>query len=198
MNFSQSFIVGEQLKENTEKIYKSGNYYEALQQYNLIYSLFRWLEFKDKTKEETLLKNVTKISDMPIIDDDIILKRCAVNNPERRRKQKLMHNCDYNGTIDDSVSYDSDDEKEKKNKEDNNNINNINNLDNDNKEDENNISNISDNFSKNENEENESSEGEEEEDDEEENEKSKESLKNEIKENKIKQNNKRLIIINKI
>ena len=186
MNFNQSFIVGEQLKENTEKIYKEGNYYEALQQYNLIYSLFRWLEFKDKTKEETLLKDVTKISDMPIIDDDIILKRCAVNNPERRRKQKSINNCNYNGTIDDSVSYDSDDEKEKKNDEDNNNMNNI-----ENKEDENNISNISDNFIKNENEESESSEGEEEEDDEEEeNEKSKESLKNDLKENKNKQNKK--------
>ena len=180
MNFSQSFIVGEQLKENTEKIYKEGNYYEALQQYNLIYSLFRWLEFKDKTKEETLLKNVTKISDMPIIDDDVILKRCAVNNPEKRRIQKINNNCNYNGTIDDSVSYDSDDDKEK-NKEEN--INNI-----DNKEDEKDISNISDNINNNEEEENESSEGEEEEDDEE-SEKSKESLKNnEIKEKKIKQN----------
>ena len=181
MNFSQSFIVGEQLKENTEKIYKEGNYYEALQQYNLIYSLFRWLEFKDKTKEETLLKNVTKISDMPIIDDDVILKRCAVNNPEKRRIQKLNNNCNYNGTIDDSVSYDSNDEDKEKNKEEN--INNI-----DNKEDEKDISNISDNINNNEEEENESSEGEEEEDDEE-SEKSKENLKNnEIKEKKIKQN----------
>ena len=83
MNFTQSFIVGEQLKESTEKIYKEGNYYEALQQYILIYSLFRWLEFKDKNKESTLLKDVTKIAEMPIIDDDIILKRCAVNDPEK-------------------------------------------------------------------------------------------------------------------
>ena len=89
MNFSQSFIVGEQLKESTEKIYKEGNYYEALQQYILIYSLFRWLEFKDKNKEKILLKDVTKISEMPIIDDDIILKRCAVNDPEKRRKSKI-------------------------------------------------------------------------------------------------------------
>ena len=41
-------------------------------------------------KEETLLKDVTKISDMPIIDDDVILKRCAVNNPEKRRKAELL------------------------------------------------------------------------------------------------------------
>ena len=56
MNFSQSFIVGEQLKESTEKLYKEGNYYEALQQYILIYSLFRWLEFKDKKKRRNIIK----------------------------------------------------------------------------------------------------------------------------------------------
>ena len=177
MNFSQSFIVGEQLKETTEKIYKEGNYYEALQQYNLIYSLFRWLEFKDKTKEETLLKDITKISDMPIIDDDVILKRCAVNEPERRRKAKIINNIKNNGTIDNSISYDSEDEKnenkgekdDKEDEKDNNIINNENNED---------------------NEEGESSEGEEEEDDEEEeNEKSKESLKNDKKEEKGNDNN---------
>ena len=115
MNFSQSFIVGEQLKENTEKIYREGNYYEALQQYILIYSLFRWLEFKDKNKEKVLLKDVTKISDMPIIDDDIILKRCAVNDPEKRRKSKI--NFPTTASIDNSISYESDDEINNDNKE---------------------------------------------------------------------------------
>ena len=89
MNFSQSFIIGEQLKESTEKIYREGNYFEALQQYNLIYSLYRWMEFKDKKKEEALMKDVTKIVDMPILDSDVILKRCAVNDPEKRRKVDL-------------------------------------------------------------------------------------------------------------
>ena len=145
MNFSQSFIVGEQLKENTEKIYREGNYYEALQQYILIYSLFRWLEFKDKNKEKILLKDVTKISDMPIIDDDIILKRCAVNDPEKRRKSKI--NFPTTASIDNSISYESDD----------NEINN----DNDDKKD---IKEDDDDIDNNE----ESSEGEEEEDDEEE------------------------------
>ena len=112
MNFSQSFIVGEQLKESTEKIYIEGNYYEALQQYILIYSLFRWLEFKDKNKEQTLLKDVTKIGDMPIIDDDIILKRCAVNAPEKRRKNKIQY--PTNASIDNSVSYDDEENSNKK------------------------------------------------------------------------------------
>ena len=114
MNFSQSFIVGEQLKESTEKIYKEGNYYEALQQYILIYSLFRWLEFKDKNKENTLLKDVTKIAEMPIIDDDIILKRCAVNDPEKRRKSKIQ--IPTTASIDNSISYD--DEENLNEKED--------------------------------------------------------------------------------
>ena len=112
MNFSQSFIVGEQLKESTEKIYKDGNYYEALQQYILIYSLFRWLEFKDKNKENILLKDVTKIADMPIIDDDIILKRCAVNDPEKKKKSKIQY--PTNASIDNSVSYDNDENSSKK------------------------------------------------------------------------------------
>ena len=179
MNFNQSFIIGEQLKETTEKLYKEGNYYEALQQYNLIYSLFRWLEFKDKERGETLLKDVTKISQNPIIDEDVILKRCAVNNPERRRKTNLINNNDFknNGTIDDSISNDSG-EEEKKNKE----------IKSNNKEDEKDIDNISDNFEKNEEDnEEESSEGEEEEDDEEEEEEKKnenQKTKKEIKENK--------------
>ena len=179
MNFNQSFIIGEQLKETTEKLYKEGNYYEALQQYNLIYSLFRWLEFKDKERGETLLKDVTKISQNPIIDEDVILKRCAVNNPERRRKTNLINNNDFknNGTIDDSISNDSG-EEEKKNKE----------IKSNNKEEEKDIGNISDNFEKNEEDnEEESSEGEEEEDDEEEEEEKKnenEKTKKEIKENK--------------
>ena len=112
MNFSQSFIIGEQLKESTEKIYKEGNYYEALQQYILIYSLFRWLEFKDKDKEKTLLKDVTKISDMPIIDDDVILKRCAVNDPEKKRKSKIQ--IPTNASIDNSISYEDDENENKK------------------------------------------------------------------------------------
>ena len=115
MNFSQSFIVGEQLKESTEKIYKEGNYYEALQQYILIYSLFRWLEFKDTNKEKILLKDVTKISEMPIIDDDVILKRCAVNDPEKRRKSKII--VPTTASIDNSVSYEDEDEDDKDIKE---------------------------------------------------------------------------------
>ena len=115
MNFTQSFIVGEQLKESTEKIYKEGNYYEALQQYILIYSLFRWLEFKDINKEKILLKDVTKISEMPIIDDDVILKRCAVNDPEKRRKSKII--VPTTASIDNSVSYEDEDDKDIKEKE---------------------------------------------------------------------------------
>ena len=178
MNFNQSFIIGEQLKESTEKIYKEGNYYEALQQYNLIYSLFRWLEFKDKTKEETLMKDVTKISDMPIIDDDVILKRCAVNDPERRRKTNIMNEIKNNGTIDDSISNYSDEDD---NKNDNN----------DKDKDEDEKSNISDNMENKDgdgedDDDEESSEGEEEEDDEEEDEKSKgeDDVKEEKKINK--------------
>ena len=178
MNFNQSFIIGEQLKESTEKIYKEGNYYEALQQYNLIYSLFRWLEFKDKTKEETLMKDVTKISDMPIIDDDVILKRCAVNDPERRRKTNIMNEIKNNGTIDDSISNYSDEDD---NKNDNN----------DKDKDEDEKSNISDNMENKDgdgedDDDEESSEGEEEEDDEEEDEKSKgeDDVKEEKKVNK--------------
>jgi len=177
MNFNQSFIIGEQLKESTEKIYKEGNYYEALQQYNLIYSLFRWLEFKDKSKEETLMKDVTKISDMPIIDDDVILKRCAVNDPERRRKTNLMNEVKNNGTIDDSISNYSDEE-------DNKDYNNYKNKNEDENEEK---SNISDNMAdKDDDDDEESSEGEEEEDDEEEDEKSKSESKgeNDVKEEK--------------
>ena len=177
MNFSQSFIVGEQLKENTEKIYKEGNYYEALQQYILIYSLFRWLEFKDKNKEKILLKDVTKISDMPIIDDDIILKRCAVNDPEKRRKSKIKY--PTTASIDNSISYEDDDE-----------------INNDNNNEEKKEDDLNDNE--------ESSEGEEEEDDEEEEKDLKEDLKEKKinKENKdeIKseiKNNKKEILINK-
>ena len=182
MNFNQSFIIGEQLKETTEKMYKEGNYYEALQQYNLIYSLFRWLEFKDKKKEETLLKDVTKISDMPIIDDDVILKRCAVNNPERRRKAELLNtNFKENGTIDDSVSYNSDDEEENKKNEEKKKK----------EESEDEKSNISDNFINREDEEEESSEGEEEEDDEEEEENGKEKELEKKKESEKNKDNKK-------
>ena len=186
MNFNQSFIIGEQLKESTEKIYKEGNYYEALQQYNLIYSLFRWLEFKDKSKEETLMKDVTKISDMPIIDDDIILKRCAVNDPERRRKTNIMNEIKNNGTIDDSISNYSDeddnknDNKDKDIDEEKSNIS-------DNMEDKDKDDDDGDGDGDNDDDE-ESSEGEEEEDDEEEDEKSKgeDDVKKEKKVNKEK------------
>ena len=170
MNFTQSFIVGEQLKESTEKIYKEGNYYEALQQYILIYSLFRWLEFKDKNKESTLLKDVTKIAEMPIIDDDIILKRCAVNDPEKRRKHKI--HLPTNASIDNSVSYD--DEENIYDKEED------------------------DKIDEKDNEDEESSEGEEEEDDE--NDDEEEIKENKIEKskekNKIEENKKNNKIIN--
>ena len=64
-------------------------------------------------KEKILLKDVTKISEMPIIDDDIILKRCAVNDPEKRRKSKIK--IPTTASIDNSISYDDDNDDNKDN-----------------------------------------------------------------------------------
>ena len=80
MDFEQSYIIGEEMKEKINKLYEKGEYESALNNYILIYSFFKYLDFSSKNRENYILNNLTNLRTDPIIDDDIIEKQITYKN----------------------------------------------------------------------------------------------------------------------
>lgn len=78
-DFTSIFMVGEEIKDKANKCYNDNQYYEALSLYSVIYSLYRWIEFKDKKREAQLFSKIYEINKNPIIDDDIVVKTVKIN-----------------------------------------------------------------------------------------------------------------------
>ena len=66
--FSGLFFHFDKYKEEANKHYKEGEYFEALEYYEQIMSVFKWLEFTDKEKNDDFFKAL-KLD--PILDRDI-------------------------------------------------------------------------------------------------------------------------------
>ena len=80
MDFEQSYIIGEEMKEKINKIYEKGEYESALNNYILIYSFFKYLDFSSKNRENYILNNLTNLRNDPIVDEDIIKKQITYKN----------------------------------------------------------------------------------------------------------------------
>ena len=71
------FYTFDEIKEKGNKLYKRGKFRDALEAYMEAYSLLKWIEFKDKSKN-----NYSKLirEEIPILDDDIVEKNsCDLN-----------------------------------------------------------------------------------------------------------------------
>ena len=90
MEFQQSFLIGEELKEKIEKVYLKEDYFEALKGYNLLYSLFKWIEFKNKNRELEIFNHLTEIRENPINDDDIIKREIKINEKIQYEKENYL------------------------------------------------------------------------------------------------------------
>ncbi len=90
MEFQQSFLIGEELKEKIEKVYLKEDYFEALKGYNLLYSLFKWIEFKSKNRELEIFNHLTEIRENPINDDDIIKREIKINEKIQYEKENYL------------------------------------------------------------------------------------------------------------
>ena len=90
MEFQTSYLIGEELREKIEKVYLKGDYFEALKGYNLLYSLFKWIEFKNKNRENEIFNHITEIRDNPIIDDDIIKREIKIQEKILYEKENYL------------------------------------------------------------------------------------------------------------
>jgi tetratricopeptide (TPR) repeat protein len=66
--FPMVFFVYDDIKRKGDRLYKRKKFREAVEHYTYAYGLLKWVQFKDKTRQENLLK---RPSLDPILDDDI-------------------------------------------------------------------------------------------------------------------------------
>ena len=73
--FPVIFLICEEMKEKAFKFYESKKYEEALSIFNVMYSLFKWIEIKDKKKREAFLTNYDFKEENNLYDADIEIRR---------------------------------------------------------------------------------------------------------------------------
>ena len=69
------FLICEEMKEKANKFYESKKYEEALNIFNIMYSLFKWVVIKDKKKHDEFLNNYDFKEEKNLYDADIEIRR---------------------------------------------------------------------------------------------------------------------------
>ena len=69
------FLICEEMKEKANKFYESKKYEEALNIFNIMYSLFKWVVIKDKKKRDEFLNNYDFKEEKNLYDADIEIRR---------------------------------------------------------------------------------------------------------------------------
>ena len=73
------FLICEEMKEKAFKLYEEKKYNEALNLYNVMYSLFKWVVIKDPKKREAFLNNFDFKEENNLYDTDIEIRRINTN-----------------------------------------------------------------------------------------------------------------------
>jgi len=73
------FLICEEMKEKAFKLYEEKKYNEALNLYNVMYSLFKWVVIKDPKKREAFLNNFDFKEENNLYDSDIEIRRINTN-----------------------------------------------------------------------------------------------------------------------
>ena len=77
--FPRVFFIYDEIRQKGIRYYNRKKYREALEYLNYAYGLMKWIEFKDKNRQENFLK---KPSLNGILDEDINIKSCYMDSPE--------------------------------------------------------------------------------------------------------------------
>ena len=77
--FPKVFFIYDEIRQKGIRYYNRKKYRECLEYLNYAYGLMKWIEFKDKKRQENFLK---KPSLDGILDEDINIKSCYMDAPE--------------------------------------------------------------------------------------------------------------------
>lgn len=77
--FSGLFFNFDKHKEDANKLYGEGEYFEAIDYYEQILGVFRWVEFTDAKRNEDFFKSLNL---EPILDVDIVVKEKDLGEDE--------------------------------------------------------------------------------------------------------------------
>ena len=73
------FYNFDKYKEEGNKLYAEGDYFEAIEYYEQVLSVFKWLEFTDAARNEDFFK---ALSLEPILDKDVVVKEKDLGDDE--------------------------------------------------------------------------------------------------------------------
>ena len=77
--FPVIFLICEEMKEKAYNLYESKKYNEALNIFNIMYSLFKWVVIKDPKKREDFLNKYDFQKENSLLDEDIEIRRLNTN-----------------------------------------------------------------------------------------------------------------------
>ena len=77
--FSGLFFNFDKYKEEANKLYTEGDYFEALEYYEQIMGVFRWVEFTDDARNKDFFKT---LNFEPITDADVVVKEKDLGDDE--------------------------------------------------------------------------------------------------------------------
>ena len=77
--FPVIFLICEEMKEKAYKLYEAKKYNEALNIFNIMYSLFKWVVIKDQKKREEFLNKYDFQKDNSLLDEEIEIRRLNTN-----------------------------------------------------------------------------------------------------------------------
>ena len=77
--FPVIFLICEEMKEKAYNLYESKKYNEALNIFNIMYSLFKWVVIKDPKKREDFLNKYDFQKENSLFDEEIEIRRLNTN-----------------------------------------------------------------------------------------------------------------------
>ena len=83
LQFPKIFFMYDELKQKGIRYYNRGKFREALEYFNYAYGLLKWVEFKDKERQKNF---IIKPSMNAILDSDIDVKKCNMDDPESQEE----------------------------------------------------------------------------------------------------------------
>ena len=78
-DFPVIFLICEEMKEKAYNFYESKKYNEALNIFNIMYSLFKWVVIKDPKKREEFLNKYDFQKENSLFDEEIEIRRLNTN-----------------------------------------------------------------------------------------------------------------------
>ena len=88
--FPNIYFTYEELREKAYSLYKKEDYKQAIKYYYFTYSIFKWLEFKDPSREKDILRGDELLQ---ILDEDILEKRIETDREQNSYEEDCYKAC---------------------------------------------------------------------------------------------------------